>query len=61
MINYDYVAIASHKHTDETETGLLVLTVLVWMGVSVLVGILIYQACSDRKAAENSGQVHGRY
>lgn len=41
--------IPSHEHDEEVETGLLVVTILVWLAVAALIGVFIYQFCKEKK------------
>ena len=42
--------IPTHTHDAEAETGLVVVTVLVWLAVAALIGVFIYQFCKEKKS-----------
>ena len=42
--------IPTHSHDAEAETGLVVVTILVWLAVAALIGVFIYQFCKEKKS-----------
>ena len=42
--------IPTHSHDAEAETGLVVVTILVWLAVAALIAAFIYQFCKEKKS-----------
>lgn len=49
--------LADHEHDDEAEVALVVITVLIYVALMAVVGVLIYQYMQEKKA----GNVAGRF
>ena len=45
--------IPGHEHDDIAETALVVITVLVYVALMAMVGVLIYMCCQERKSGGN--------
>lgn len=37
-----------HEHDEKVETGLIVVTVLVWVAVAILLAVMIFQMCKQK-------------
>jgi len=38
-----------HEHDEKVETGLIVVTVIVWVAVAILLAVMIFQMCKEKK------------